>query len=138
MTTDLDTIRPLLPRRTAELADVVGLQAALKLVELRGGRRVWAPKKSREDHWLVEHIGLDAFRKLCQHYGDTSLELDMCKGLKRAIVVAEYERGVPVSKLAETYGCTERNIRRMTVAAIGKPAVKLRPQFNLDWIEEFM
>lgn len=134
---DLDAIKPLLPARTAVLAEVAGLPAAIKLVELRGGRRVYIPKTAHPDHWLVPHIGLDALQALARHYRGADIEIDRCLGLKRAIVVAEYERGVPVSRLAETYGCTERNIRLMTIAAIGQPTVKLAA-LNVDWIEEFL
>ncbi len=134
----LDLIRPLLPRRVAELAEVAGLAAALKLVELRGGRRVYIPKTADAGHWLAEHIGLPALAVLAARYGGADMEIDRCCGLRRALVVAEYERGVPVSVLAERYGCTERAIRYMTVAASAKLPARLAEQMNMDWIDQYL
>jgi len=133
-----DPIRELLPKRVAELADVVGLEAALKLVELRGGRRLYVPKHATAQHWLVPYIGLTAVEQLAAHYQGADIEIDRCQDLKRAIIVAEFERGVSTSILAEHYGCTERNIRYMVNANIGKPKSKtLKDEHTLDWINEF-
>lgn len=136
---DIDpVIYALLPKRVAELADVVGLANALKLVELRGGRRIYVPKKAHEKHWLIPHIGMAALEKLAERYASLNIEIDRCQGLKRAIIVAEFERGVSTSILAESYGCTERNIRFMANASIGKPQSKaLKPENNLDWIKVY-
>lgn len=131
---ELETVRHLLPVRVAEMADVAGLTATLKLVQLRGGRRLYIPKHPTAQHWLVVHIGLEALSKLARHYQGADVEIDLCKDLQRSVIVAEYTRGVSVSKLAETYRCTERNIRYMVKTNGGH----LRAEFkNLDWIEDF-
>lgn len=137
--TDLadDALLALLPSRVAELIDVVGLAAALKLVNLRGGRRLEVPKRAKPEHWLVEHIGLDAFAKLVAYYNGERIEIDRCAKLLETIeqqaLVADIHNGLSTAQLAEKYSYTERNIRYL------KKRVKTaQPSANLDWITDLL
>jgi len=105
----------LLPKRTAELADVIGLAAALKLVERHGGRHIWVPKNASANHWLTELVGMEALEKICAYYGYSQLEIDRCAALVRAIknqtILAEFNAGLTNGQLALKYNTSERNIR---------------------------
>lgn len=131
----------LLPKRVAELVKVVGLEAALKLVELRGGRRLEVPKHVKPGHWLVEHIGLDALSKLVAYYGEERIEIDRCAYVVRALkeqakeqaIVTEYANGASNAQLAEKYQYTERGIRKLR-----KRVERQQPSPNLDLFADFL
>jgi hypothetical protein len=61
---DLSYLPPLL----AEIADVAGLPAALKLAKERGGVECYIPARAPDDHWLVQCVGREAADKLCAHF----------------------------------------------------------------------
>jgi hypothetical protein len=48
-----------LPGVLAEIAEVAGSDAALKIAHAKGGTRVWIPMRLPSDHWLVVLVGLD-------------------------------------------------------------------------------
>lgn len=124
-----------LPGRVAELADVVGLRAALILVELRGGTRLAVPKKPAPGHWLVEHIGVEALDKLCRYYGGETIEIDRCAAALRAgleaNILRDYENGASNSQLARRYNYTERGIRKLR-----RRLERREPSLNYDLFDE--
>lgn len=132
-----DATLALLPKRVAELVEVVGLTAALKLVELRGGGRLEVPRRAKPEHWLVEHIGLDALVKLVGYYDGERIEIDRCTKLARMIkerlIVAEFESGASNGQLARKHNYTERGIR-----ILRKRVEKAQPSMNLDLFADFL
>lgn len=127
----------LLPKRVAELVEVVGLAAALKIVELRGGGRLEVPKRVKVEHWLVEHIGLEALTKLVDYYNGERIEIDRCADLVRSIqeriIVAAHDAGASNWQLAQQYNYTERGIRKLR-----KRVENARPSANLDLFADFL
>lgn len=76
-----------LPDTLAEIADVIGVDAALRLADARGGGRVTIPSRAPEGHWLVGLIGREAADQLCAHFRTLSpegaargVELDLPRG----------------------------------------------------------
>jgi hypothetical protein len=128
---DLD----LLPGRVADLVEVIGLKAALVIVELRGGIRLTVPKKAAPDHWLVKHIGLEALERLSKVYGGETIEIDRCAAAMRAMLEAriahEHDCGASNSELARRYGYTERGIRKLRRRVQGR-----EPSLNYDLFDE--
>jgi hypothetical protein len=65
-----------LPEVLAEIAEIAGLDVALKLAEARGGTEIYIPASAADDHWLVELIGREAADAICGYFafapGDTS------------------------------------------------------------------
>jgi len=125
----------LLPSRIADLVEVIGLKAALKIVELRGGIRLCVPKKATPDHWLAEHIGIEALTQLCKIYGGEIIEIDRCAAALRAVfeasIVREHDAGASNSELARRHGYTERGIRKL------RRRVESRaPSLNYDLFDE--
>jgi hypothetical protein len=128
---DLD----LLPGRVADLVEVIGLKAALVIVELRGGIRLTVPKKATPDHWLVEHIGQEALTALSKVYGGETIEIDRCAAAIRAVfetrIVREHDSGASNSELALRYGYTERGIRKLRRRVQGRA-----PSLNVDLFDD--
>ncbi len=132
-TTDL----PLLPNSINALVQVIGLNATLKLVEMRGGRCLDVPRRAKPTHWLVPHIGQAQLANLVAIYGGEHLEIARCAALMRAIqeqaIVADFAGGLSNSQLAEKYRMTIRGItglrRRVEQAA---------PSVNLDVFTAFL
>lgn len=110
--------KDLLTKRTAELVDVIGYDAAMLFVENFKGEVIWVPKNAKPDHPLSLIIGFDAFKKLTWYYGDTSLEVDICKALdienrNRNIFEDRHRKGLTCRDLARKYQTTERHVRRI-------------------------
>jgi len=109
-----DNITKHLTIRAKELANVIGLEAALILVEKHGRTAIWVPKKAKEDHKFALLLGLEAFKKLCYYYGDTALEIDRCVAVMREAryqqIIADSEN-LSNRELARKYVTTERHIR---------------------------
>lgn len=107
----------LLPKRVAELVQVIGLSAALVLVKEFGGTHLNIPAKAKPDHKLVAYIGLPAFEKLCYYYAGTKLEIDLCAGIinkqKEQLIINGITAGRTNAVLARQFGTTERQIRRI-------------------------
>jgi hypothetical protein len=133
---EVDAVRDLLPERTAEMAEVAGLDTALKFAELYGGRRVYIPKNPPKNHYFCGLIGWPAVELLARHYGGQDIEINKCDNLRRAIVVRQFMNGVTTSVLAIRNRCTERTIRNWVANSAGNTP-QARAGKTLDWIEQF-
>ena len=106
-----------LPASIQELIEVVGVSAALAIVEERGGITLCVPTQALPDHWLVELIGLAALTALVERYRGEEIEIARCAAAMRAIqeqqIVREAEAGASNATLARRYGYTERGIRKL-------------------------
>ena len=69
----------LLPPLVAEVADVVGHDAAMRLVERYGGWRLYVPATLGDDHELVAIIGRAAADRLVERYATDTLWLPLCR-----------------------------------------------------------
>lgn len=106
-----------LPASVLELVDVVGIEAALAIVEARGGVRFYVPYTASPDHWLVGVIGMLALEKLAAYYQGEEIEVPRCATALRAAreqqIAAEHSGGDSNATLARRYGYTERGIRKL-------------------------
>ncbi|PWE52136.1 helix-turn-helix domain-containing protein [Metarhizobium album] len=57
-----------LPALLVEIADVIGLPAALKLAEAKGGQQVFIPNQVEPDHWLAQLLGLNDAQQLASYF----------------------------------------------------------------------
>ncbi|NOR71612.1 MAG: hypothetical protein GQ532_18315 [Methylomarinum sp.] len=107
----------LLTSRRQELVGIVGLSAALTLVEIRGGIRLSVPTRVKPEHWLVQHIGLEALKKLVDYYKGEEIEIDRCvralSAIKEQQILQESAQGCSNAQLARKYGYTERGMRKL-------------------------
>jgi len=106
----------LLPRILQDLAELIGLQLTMRLVEEYGGIRLYIPKcDMADDHALVKLIGREAAEKLQREYGgEPHMDIPLALASVRAVRNAEIRAARPhksASHLAREYRTTERNIR---------------------------
>lgn len=115
-----------LPALLAEIAEVAGLEAALKLAESHGGRRVSIPARiPADDHPLVQSVGRVAAEKICAHYRQGTGSGRSCgiyivvplgpsgalAGARRRLAKALAE-GASAAEAARAAGMTERSAFR--------------------------
>lgn len=78
-----------LPASAREIASVIGLPAALRLIEAFGGQTLAIAKGKRlrgvaRHQELAEKVGAVAAKSLCQRYGGTYLSVPKCLAATRA------------------------------------------------------
>ncbi|MCA8896588.1 MAG: hypothetical protein KDJ20_00290 [Hyphomicrobiales bacterium] len=94
-----------------EIADVIGVEATMKLVAGVAGSRVHIPARTPDGHWLPELIGREASDKLGKHFqvrrGGSYIKIPL--GPKQMYAVARKEvlalRGkASLDKIAQMVG----------------------------------
>lgn len=105
----------LLPPSARELAELIGLENALRVCELVGGLKPYIPAQMDEGHalfaQLAEAIGEAAAKQLFKQYGGDFLELPRCSAWARAARdAAILETTRPIDELARANGLTRRRI----------------------------
>jgi hypothetical protein len=96
------------PAEIAEITDVIGAEAALRLVRAYGGTRLHVPRLVNQGHDLALTIGLDAARRLADAWG----------GLRPRIPLARWWQ----ARCLEAEGRTHREIaRELRVAETSVP-----------------
>lgn len=107
------TLSPLL----AELAEVIPLQAALRLSERYGGTRLYIPVVPAPESDLVAQVGHSVARALSRRYGGEALEVPRSAALKRLLRNDQLRRhratGESLAKLARAFGLTVRQVRNI-------------------------
>lgn len=115
MTASVDTLSmDDLPPRLAALAQRLGLAATLRLVEARGGTRVYVPETVNEEHWLARLLGREAMAALVTLHGREFVDIDRGAGALRAArdrhIVARSRAGQSSMTLALQYHLTQRQV----------------------------
>jgi Mor family transcriptional regulator len=114
-----EELPPELPPSVRELAEAIGLVAALKLVEKFGGITFYIPSEVDEEHDLAKLIGVEPARKLIKRFGSGHFQMPKCALLqlperqrreRNKQIRAEHAAGVSASKLARKYGLTIRQV----------------------------
>lgn len=85
-----------LPRTARDLVDLIGLPAALALIEARGGQVLTIPKRKRkagEELFadLLDLVGQDAAEKIVGRYGGEYLTVPSCRRAAHAVRDAELQ-----------------------------------------------
>ena len=109
-----------LPGALREIAEVIGVAAALRLAELRGGTRLSIPGRVTADCWLALAIGEDKARALSEHFtsGYTAQTVEIPLGptgarAELARRVGELlENGMSRAQIARQLRISERTVRR--------------------------
>ena len=104
----------LLPAAFAEVAQVVGLRAAVTLVEHYGGTRLYVPQDSVADWPVTTLIGERAAHRLIQRYRLERLWIPRCvravRAARDAEIRARHAKGEKTDALAREYGLTDRSV----------------------------
>lgn len=113
-----------LPGILGEIADLVGIEAALAVAAKVGGTRAYITRKPDANHWLVRAIGPEKAAVLVEHYttGRTGAELEFPIGpggsynrekRQRAARMRELaEQGLQSTAIARQVGVTRRSAMR--------------------------
>ncbi|HXG29577.1 MAG TPA: Mor transcription activator family protein [Nevskiales bacterium] len=127
-------VQDLLPPSLHDLVEVIGLRAALALVERWGGTRVYIPEHAPgSDHPLAQQIGQEATRKLCRAYAGETMSVPRAYRALRAALYRQirhdyHQRGRSAAELAREHGMTERWVYAIVSSAEGD---RLSPQLGL-------
>lgn len=106
-----------LPGILAEIAEVAGLNAALKLAAEKGGQTVYIPSHASDDHWLTRTVGPEAAAAICELYrvrntgGRFLIPIAREASARRALVKA-LENGASARQAAAASGLHERTAFR--------------------------
>jgi hypothetical protein len=124
-----------LPTSARDLAETVGLQSALAIVERWGGVGLWVPVQWRADapptQRLLAALGERTARRLWEVYRGTHLDVPKCDRALRMLrddeIRARKRQGATVARLAREHHLTERQIYNIAAA----PAVQDDGQADL-------
>lgn len=100
------------PDSMAEIAGLIGPEAAMRLVDAYGGTRCYVPRRPAAKGPLAQAIGLDQARVLAENYGGEYLlvpTLFVARAKKRRIAEAHGS----AAQVARRYGVTERWVREV-------------------------
>jgi hypothetical protein len=104
----------LLPPKIRELDELIGITAALQLVDHYGGTHVYVPAAPPADHPLVKLIGLEAAQLLARRWPSEYVKLPRCAALMRAErderIRTRHAAGESGPALARAFRMTERNV----------------------------
>jgi hypothetical protein len=116
-----------LPELLQELADLIGLQMAWRLAEVKGGQSVFIPKVIPEDHWLADIVGLDNARLIAAYITTgAGVTVMIPKGeavsraKKLALVKKMIEGGASANQIAAAANITQRHVFRQKAALKGR------------------
>lgn len=118
----------LLPQGIKDLASVIGLPDALRLMTQLGGLELYMPKSRNSRVWdtLAEVIGEEAADRMVARYADTRLNIPRgvvaARAARNARLRAAYDGGTPVDTLALEYHLTVRHVREILNAPDEMPA----------------
>lgn len=109
-----------LPQTIAEISEIVGIDATLRLVEAWGGVRLYVPRQMPEDHLLVSTLGREEAELLAEHYGGETILISRCLAAVRAVrntrIQKDRENGVSIALLALRHSLTERQVYSILAA----------------------
>lgn len=109
-----------LPQVLADIAMIAGEEAARRVAGAVGGTRVYIPPHPGPDHWLAKLVGLEAARKIADHFtagalgarvdiplGDTGFIASQQARIDAMILAGRSERDIALA-----CGYTDRTVRR--------------------------
>ncbi len=115
----------LLPPELRVVAEAAGAAAALRLVQERGGRRVYIPAVVEPGHWLVEIIGLEGLRALVEAYPSEPIEVSKAEAALRFLrdrqMRSERLRGATISEISTATRLSRRRVQQVLAEGCGQP-----------------
>lgn len=98
------------PPILVEIAEIVGVAAALRLVDAYGGTTLYVPETAAPEHRLVQSIGAEAAIKLTTIYAMCKIEVPTLRMVRtrKALIAATVGK---TSEIARELGVTTRWVR---------------------------
>lgn len=110
MTDFLDSLAP----KLREIAEVIGIKAALTLSEHWPGVRLFVPETVTVEHPIALAIGISAAEKLAAHYASETITVPKAHAYRRRLrdaqILKEYRAGRSGRELALKYGMHENHV----------------------------
>lgn len=107
----------LLPPKLAEIAEVIGIDAAMKLSAAHPGLRIHVPKRAPETHSITIAIGLKAAQALCEIYGGSDVVIPMATRLHkerlRLAIIDRLKAGASAPEVAREFGVHQFTVYRL-------------------------
>lgn len=110
-----------LPAQLAQIAEIAGREAALRLAFEYGGSRVYIPKK-HDGSEIARLVGAEAAAKLAGHYGGESIAIPIGK---RALAFWLADQGKSVEEIARTLRADRTTVHRWFGARMESLQLKL-------------
>lgn len=93
-----------------DLVGVIGETAAVALVVLFAGTRLYVPGRVKDGHAITLAIGQDAAQSLCTSYGGTTIRIPLGRELR----AKHYrDQGLSNARIAARLGLTEGGVRNL-------------------------
>lgn len=122
---------PELPALLAEIAEIAGLDAALKVAEAKGGTRAYfvAAARLTDSNWLVKAIGRELAEKVSDHLVSARVGVEIMVPLgttgsylrdqrrRREAVARALAAGADANTAARQAGITRRSVQRQKAKA---------------------
>lgn len=115
----------MIPPRLHEIAEFCGQKTAWLLLQHFPGVHLHVPKRPSPEHKLAEILGMLAFSKLCEQYGNELLTIPRAAAAIRAArnqrILADFAAGKSQAAIAIQYGLTERQVNTICNSVMLSP-----------------
>lgn len=132
---DPNTVYALLPESLKEIADLIGVESTIILINVHGGTHIYIPHYPQAiiKHPIAVLIGSVSFKILTLRWGGSHLQIPKADTLARLVrnkQIQEDAKTQSRKKLAVSYNMTERAIRDILSQPI--PAAMGRKPSSID------
>lgn len=97
------------PAEISWLADLVGAECALLVIELHGGTRLKIPAEPNQGSALALEIGLEPTQRLAAAFGGEQVKVPLLKWWRARVYRAQ---GMSYAAIARRLGCNEAQVWR--------------------------
>lgn len=113
-----------MPGVLGEIAELVGLEAALRIAEAKGGTRAFISRRPKPDNWLVLTVGQEIADQIAEHFstGRSGIEIEFPAGPTASYIrqrraraqrmEALVKEGLSTDRIALEVGLNRRNVNR--------------------------
>ncbi len=97
------------------IAQSIGVDGAMSLVEHLGGLEYYIPVQATEDHELARVLGMSLFQRLARSHGGQRIAIprDPYASAAKGQIMTLAEQGIDARTIARQVGVTQRYVRRV-------------------------
>lgn len=111
------------PPAMRSVAQTIGVEGALLIVQHLGGLEYYVPKSATEAHPLVQLLGMQRFVALAGRHGGSRIIVprDLGTNVAKGRILTLAEQGLDQRTIARRVGVTQRYVRRVLELAPKRP-----------------
>lgn len=98
-----------------KIADVAGVQAALRIGREKAGQQIYIPDTAKPDHWLAQLIGFEAAARMSEVWGSKSLDIPPAlagdKKRRAANLARLIAEGYSINKIVAITGLSRSTVK---------------------------